>query len=252
MQTFTPRWVFFDIDDTLWNFSTNSLITLSILYKNSNLLKSQFSTENLFIDKYHVANAEMWKLYGAGEISTDHLQLHRFLDILDINVLEQNLKCRKPELCLTDENYNSIKNYAENSAKRLNRDYLDILCNQTLLIDGAIEMLAEVQKKFLTAALTNGFLSTQYKKLYNTPLWKYIRRMVVSEETEWRKPQMEMFEYARNCVGAKPQECVMIGDNAATDVQAARSAGWLALHFDPSGNGDISHLSQIPDLLSSI
>lgn len=232
MMNLKPKWVFFDIDDTLWDFATNSLKSLTILYSSEKILQQTFSDCESFIHNYHIINTSLWNDFNKGKINSDFLKIERFRQLL-----------------WHDDTLDNASVEQINISKHLCSEYLRILGTQTTLVNGAVETLSALQPHYCIAALTNGFREVQYKKIYNTGLWRYIQRMVISDETSWHKPQIELFDYARNAVGAHPEECLMIGDNPDTDIAGALNAGWNAVYFNKNGKGDIIALPQLLPLL---
>lgn len=232
MIPLTPRWIFFDIDDTLWNFEANSLISLSLLYNSSKILRNVFPNETSFTNAYHTINSALWNDFNKGLITTDFLKTERFRKLLFPEIAPEATTDAQMKIC-----------------RDLCAEYLEFLGQQTRLVDNAEETLSLLQPYFCIGALTNGFREIQYRKIYNTNLWKYIQRMVINDETPWHKPDKELFIYAQNAVGASPDEILMVGDNPDTDIRGALNAGWHAVHFDKSGNGDITDLLQLLPLL---
>ncbi|QOC93469.1 HAD family hydrolase [Micromonospora craniellae] len=50
------------------------------------------------------------------------------------------------------------------------------------------------------------------------------------------KPDPEIFRLAAELLGTVPERCVCLGDSVRNDVEAARGAGVLSVHFDPYGD----------------
>lgn len=232
MTPLKPRWIFFDIDDTLWDFEANSLVSLSLSYNSSNILRNVFPNEASFIDAYHVINSALWNDFNKGLITTDFLKTERFRKLLFPKIAPEVTTDAQMKVC-----------------RDLCAGYLEFLGQQTRLVDNAEETLTLLQPHFCIGALTNGFREIQYRKIYNTNLWKYIQRMVINDETPWHKPEKELYVYAQNAVGASPDEILMVGDNPDTDIRGALNAGWHAILFNKSGNGDITSLPELLPLL---
>ena len=205
-------WIFFDLDDTIWNFSANSTLSLHKLYEISPILRKLFKDPDEFIDIYHLHNATMWDLYSRGEVTTSQLKIERW---------RRTLATRQFEVLTA-------------VCEELDRTYLDILAQQQEMIPGMKEMLARLSKKYMLAVLSNGFSKTQYKKLHFSGLERYITRTIVSEETGINKPNPKLFEYAIRETGATGPY-LMVGDHPDTDVLGAMKAGWYAILFNASG-----------------
>lgn len=224
-------WIFFDLDDTIWNFSANSTLSLHKLYEISPILRKLFKYPDEFIDIYHLHNATMWDLYSRGEVTTSQLKIERW---------RRTLATRQFEVLTA-------------VCEELDRTYLDILAQQQEMIPGMKEMLARLSKKYMLAVLSNGFSKTQYKKLHFSGLERYITRTIVSEETGFNKPNQKLFEYAIRETGATGPY-LMVGDHPDTDVLGAIKAGWYAILFNASGRPfpytpeDLKTMGVNPDL----
>lgn len=211
------KWIFFDIDNTLFDFSRASLESLRLLYSESLPLMQIFHSAEAFIEEFHVHNALMWQLHEQGKITSSFLRCERF------------------RLTMFQDRHDTD---AIRLSKVLDTRYLDILGSQTYTCPGAMELLSRLQGKYLIGALTNGFTDVQYRKLQSTGLNRYIQRMVISDEIGMQKPDARLFRYAEHAVGARPSEILMIGDNPASDIQGALDAGWHAAYFDRYDRGD--------------
>lgn len=206
------KWIFFDLDDTLWNFTANSAVSLRKLYEISPILRKLFKDTEEFIRIYHANNSLMWQLYSEGKVTTRELKLERW---------RRTLATRQFEVLTA-------------VCEELDTTYLDILAEGKEMIDGVEDLLSSVTKTCLIAVLSNGFTKTQYKKLLFSGLAKYITRTIVSEELGINKPDRRLFDYAVEETGAT-EPLLMVGDNAETDVFGAMKAGWKAIWYNPSG-----------------
>jgi len=83
---------------------------------------------------------------------------------------------------------------------------------------------------------------------------------VSAADVGFLKPHPSIFEYALNCIGAKPNEVVFVGDNPVADIAGAQSAGMQAVlrvtHPTPpmlSGlivpDHALNSLMELPDVL---
>lgn len=226
------KWIFFDLDNTLFDFSAASLTSLHRLWQEENVINTLYPTASDFIDEYHIHNDRMWQLHERGEITADFLKPERF------------------RLTLAPEKHDSS---TTNEMRRLNERYLQILGSCDSTCPGAAELLERLQRNYLIGILTNGFTEVQYNKLKNTGLDRYIQRMVISDEIGIQKPDRRIFRYAEEETGAAPDEILMVGDNPVSDIAGAIGAGWRAIYYDRKGNGgDFDSplfLGRITDLL---
>lgn len=239
--TMTPKWIFFDLDDTLFDFSSASLASLRRLYEEAPEIRARFLSPEAFIDEYHVHNKHLWDLHESGQITADFLKRERFRLTL------------APERD-DDETHKAMR--------VLNDRYLWMLGECNAPMAGAKELLEDLSKKFLIGVLTNGFTEVQYRKLRSTGLDRYIQRMVISDETGIQKPDPRIFRYAEQETGSKPETSIMIGDNPSNDIQGALDAGWRAIYFDRKGKpftsdsplflGKVESLTEITDRLQGL
>lgn len=213
-------WIFFDLDDTLWNFTANSAKALVRLYEISPILRKLFPDREEFIEIYHGNNLLMWDLYAQGKVTTPQLKVERW---------RRTLAARQFEVLTA-------------VCEELDTNYLGILAQGTEMMPGVEEMLRKLTKKHLLAVLSNGFSKTQYQKLHYSGLEKYITRTIVSEEIGINKPDRRLFEYAQEETGAK-WPCLMVGDNFNADILGAIEAGWQAIWFNP-GNKPVPLTSE--------
>lgn len=208
------KWIFFDLDDTLWNFTANSAVSLRKLYEISPILRKLFPEIEEFIEIYHKHNYALWQLYAQGKVTTKGLKHERW---------RRTLATRQFEVLTA-------------VCEELERNYLDILARGTEMIEGVKEMLEKVTQKSLVGVISNGFTQTQYLKLSSSGLGKYVTRTIVSEEIGINKPDKRLFDYAVEETGAT-RPLLMVGDNAETDVYGALKAGWHAIWYN-SGVAD--------------
>lgn len=227
------KWLFFDLDDTLWDFRANSLLTLRSLYGSESELSEAFATAEAFCDAYHEVNDHLWDLYHAGRIGRDYLKTERFEALLRAQ----------------------FGNDAHAISCRLDGEYLGRLARRTQLVEGAAEVLALLSRHYLIGILSNGFIDTQYAKLRNSGLDAWVQRMVVSDEIGVQKPSPQIFAHALEATGATAATALMIGDNPEVDIEGAMRAGWRAVYLDrkgkacPAGAVRIEKLMELPALL---
>lgn len=70
--------IFFDLDNTIWDFNSNSAETLGDLYSQYGLAERGIKDADHFVDKYLRINKEEWRAFRAGEISAEILRPRRF------------------------------------------------------------------------------------------------------------------------------------------------------------------------------
>lgn len=204
------RWIFFDLDDTLWDFSANSMTSLQLLYDNNPEIRDSFPSFDAFADEYHLHNAPLWERYAAGEIGSDFLKTERFR----LTLYPASHSIQTMETC-----------------RHLNKEYLETLCSLPAIVKNAEDVLAVLSRHYMIGVISNGFKDTQYKKLYNTNLWRYVARLIISDEIDIRKPDPGIFLFAMQATGADPSSSLMVGDNLETDIKGALNVGLDSVFF---------------------
>ena len=210
----TPKWIFFDLDDTLFDFTKASVISLLRLWDESASIRQRFDNPDKFLEEYHIHNKRMWQLHESGRITAEFLKTERFrLTVFPGLHGEDILK----------------------ESRRLNDRYLWMLGECEEPVEGARDILCDLSQRYLIGVLTNGFTEVQYRKLRSTGLDRFIQRMVISDEIGIQKPDPRLFRYAERETGASPETTIMIGDNPDNDIQGALNAGWHAIYLDRKG-----------------
>ncbi|MDE6480800.1 MAG: YjjG family noncanonical pyrimidine nucleotidase [Muribaculaceae bacterium] len=232
----TPKWIFFDLDDTLFDFSKASLLSLQKLWDETSEIRERFDNLNAFLENYHTNNKHMWELHESGKITADFLKGERFRLTI-----------------APDRNDFEIQKFSRN----LNDRYLRHLGECNAPMEGAKELLQYISRKRLIGILTNGFTEVQYRKIQTTGLDRYIQRMIISDEIGIQKPDSRLFRHAEQATGATPQSTIMVGDNPDNDMQGALNAGWHAIYFNRKQKpfasashhflGQIDSFKDIPD-----
>ncbi len=211
MASKTYRSVFFDLDNTLWDFTSNSSAAFGILYKKYGFDEKGISLEDL-LSVYHHYNDLMWEEYRQGRIEKELLRWKRFFLTLQ-------------ELGLPDEQL----------ARKMDEDYINTSRQMTDLVEGTKEILDYLKEKYTLYLLTNGFNEVQFTKIRNSGLEPYFRKVITSEMAGALKPHPRFFEYALQQTGTHAGNSIMIGDDAETDIRGAMAAGIDTVLFNPRG-----------------
>lgn len=211
------KYVWVDLDDTVWDFAGNSHMALAAIYDIHGLDRF-FGDVDTWRENYRRHNHALWDLYNQGKITRGFLQRERFLrPLLEVRVSH-------------DE--------AERLWPILHTDYLDILGGYSTLIAGARELLDILREKgYRVGVISNGFKGIQYKKLSSSGLVGWFDHVVLSDEIEVNKPDRRLFDYALKKAGTTARESVIIGDNPATDIEGGALAGWQTIYFNRDGRG---------------
>ena len=204
--------IFFDLDNTLWDFDKNSFEALKQTYLHYGI-NNTISDFNTFYSTYSKINDACWQEYREQKISKKELIIKRFKNTLE---------------------HFSIK---EIDFIEFNGQYLGSMAKQLHLIEGAIEILEYLKSKnYKLFIITNGFKEVQYKKLENTGLLKYFQKVFVSEEVKAPKPHKEIFEHALKSSNSAKKHSIMIGDSWESDILGSKQFGIDQVHFSNRNN----------------
>ncbi|MDD4970057.1 MAG: YjjG family noncanonical pyrimidine nucleotidase [Paludibacter sp.] len=204
------KYVFIDLDDTLWDFHANAKSSLHEIYEQKNLGQFFDSFEQYF-NLYAKRNIELWEEYGKGTISKAELSLERFQHPL-IQVGVDNAPL----------------------AKQIGDEYLALLPSRTMLVPYAMELLEYLAPKYPLTIVSNGFVEVQYKKLNSCNIGHYFAHVVLSEAAQALKPDKRIFEYALQLNNATASETIMIGDSYEADIVGAQNARIDQIYFNPN------------------
>ena len=198
----------FDADETLLDFHKAMCEALSL-----SLARYGTACTDEMINTYDKINKDYWRRYEGGEISRAHMQMGRFEDFL----ATIGIDCPPREF---------------------DRAYLDNLSACPFLLEGAEPLCEELSEHYRMAIVTNGISSMQRKRVEASKIAKYFENVLISGDTEYKKPEKGFFDYVFSFYGDVPREKVLIiGDTLAADIKGGNNAGidtcWLNRAGEP-------------------
>ena len=141
------------------------------------------------------------------------------------------------------------------SPKRAGELLLKYLEDGTNSIFGAKETLRSLKTKgYIVCVATNGLYSIQIGRLKG--LMEYVDELFVSETLGVIKPNPRFFEKIFNTLGAKAEQCLMIGDSLSSDVAGAVGVKMDSCWYNPKGKTNDSgftptfEIGKLTDLLN--
>ncbi len=203
--------LWFDLDDTLWDMTGNSNIVLRQIFHSDPDVRRAYGNAgaDAWMDTYHSVNSRLWELYADGDIDRATLRTERFAEPLRMAGLSRA--------------------EAADAAARLDRDYLWQLGGCTGLVPGALAALRHISAAGIPMGIvSNGFREVQYRKLASGGIDGFFRHIVLSDDTGVNKPDSRFFDCACRSAGVEARQCVIVGDNPRTDIAGALDAGWAA------------------------
>jgi FMN hydrolase / 5-amino-6-(5-phospho-D-ribitylamino)uracil phosphatase len=149
--------------------------------------------------------------------------------------------------------------YGEAEAQQLSQQAFEVFMrarHDVNFFESAIEVLTQLQKQFVLAAITNGNASPS--RLGLDHLFAFT---ITAEKLSQPKPHPEPFLAALHQAQCKPAQAIHIGDHADHDIRGAMQAGLFAIWVnrenavwlgDDIPNAIIRHLAELPDAVRSI
>jgi len=201
--------LFFDLDNTLWDFNANSYDALYIAMGKMDLLNRIGDYERYFSIYYEV-NERLWDLYRDNKITKNILRGLRFEESLELN-------------------YTPMPGFGDS----INEAYLTEMPRQLKLVPGAIVVLDYLHHNYRMSIITNGFREVQVDKLIQSGLRKYFDKVFISEEVGAQKPHKKIFEHAVKSMNAPKKRSLMIGDSWDADIVGAKQFGIDQIYYCP-------------------
>ena len=226
------KYIFFDLDDTLWAFSINAKQTLTEVYEALNF-SLYFNSYKHFYSLYKEVNSKVWDLYGKGAITKEELiSVRSSFPFEQVGVKDEQL----------------IRKFSDT--------YYALMKEKELLEPYAKEILTYLHAQYKLAILSNGFKELQYLKLERPGIAHFFDQVILSDHIGVMKPSPELFHYALKKMGATAENSIMVGDNIDTDIRGAHRVGMDQIYYNPrsyetsfKSTYEINHLSQIEGLL---
>jgi putative hydrolase of the HAD superfamily len=119
-----------------------------------------------------------------------------------------------------------------------------------ILFPETVAVLSEVRRRGMKLGIVSNFDDRIYPVLRSLGIRDYFDTVILSSETGFCKPQLEIFQAAIRALGVPAAEILMVGDNLRDDVEAGSRAGLHTLLVDRSSRRGISSLDQIFDFMS--
>lgn len=204
--------LFFDLDNTLWDFRKNSKITIQEMYEFHSLEEIYNVSFDKFYPVYHNKNEELW------------------IEFRDHNLTKEELRARRFK-----ESFETVGIFNETLALTFEDNYLDQVIHHHHLVDFAEETLTYLQQKgYFIHVISNGFVEVTHRKVEKSKLKPFIQTITSAEEINKRKPNPELFFYALKKANASAINSVLIGDDWIADIEGAKNSSIRPIFFNSS------------------
>ena len=199
------RDVFFDLDNTLLDFSACECAALRVALQSFGVEMTDTMQQ-----RYSAINDGKWKRFERGEIDRRTVQLSRFSDFF----VEFNLS-----LSPTD----------------FNARYLDALAGQAVLLPGATELLQKLSGKVRLYLASNGVNAVQRSRVRLAGLDRYFLQEFNSEFMGAQKPDPAFFDACFAALpGVRREDSIIIGDSLSSDILGGNNAGIATCWYNPA------------------
>lgn len=202
--------IFFDLDNTLWDYRKNAKHKLIDLYAEYKIEETYGYDFHAFYPFYHEVNEMLWADYRDGKINRAELQERRF-----------------------PETFAGMGLHEIDFAMEMEHRFMDEVTQNSFLVEGCEEILAYLRPKYGLHILSNGFEEVTHKKIKGCIIKDYMDTISTSESAGAAKPDPIAFQSALDKAGAKAEESIYIGDDWIADMVGATRFGMKAIFFNP-------------------
>lgn len=216
--------ILFDLDNTLWDFDSNSHLAKVDMFHHFNL-DTIFSSFDEFLSIYNTHNTHLWKEYAAGRTDKENVSVERFyLSMLD----------------------KGVDDYAK--AKEMALFFLSNTSQRTTLKPNALSTLEYLSHKYQLHIITNGFVEVQYKKITLSGIGNYTQHVFISDEIGALKPAKHFFDVVIRRLNTSPDKCIIVGDSIESDIEGGINYNIKAIYYNPHNNTCPHNVTSISDL----
>ncbi len=196
--------VLLDIDDTILDFHECAKATI---LRASEDFGIQFTEKMLSF--YMEQNAFLWGQYEKGIITREDIFRTRF------------------PLLFKEYGYNVDGIEFENAFQKYFK-------TQYKFVDGAVELVEYLSKKYDLYVASNSLMSTQVSRLTSAGLIHHFKKLFISDKIGYQKPTKEFFE---GCFCQIPNfdasQTIIIGDSLTSDIKGGCLAGIKTCWYNP-------------------
>lgn len=205
------KYLFFDLDDTLWDFNRSAEEAKTFVFEHFKLKEKGIDSIETFIKNYLPINKVLWDSYRANKIDKQYLNLHRFHDTLKTFGIDD-------------------REFAQNMANT----FISEVAKEPYVYENTVEILEYLKPNYKMHIITNGFEEVQNPKLAKSGISPYFETVTTCEKSNSMKPLKEFFDFALNQAKATKEESLIIGDDYIVDIVGARNADIDSVWLNPN------------------
>lgn len=197
--------ILLDADGTIFDFDACESEALNLAFK-----KCGYQLNDEIKAMYVRINKDLWKQYEKGVIDRDTVIYTRFDKLFDkLNIM--------------------------GDGKAFEDVYQEILGMQNFLINDAMQVIEYLYNKYDLYIVTNGVTRTQQRRLHESGIDRYMKKIFISEETGFQKPMKEYFDYCFERIdNPDPSKMMIIGDSLTSDIKGGNNAGITSCWYNPN------------------
>lgn len=226
------RFIFLDLDDTVFDFHKAERIALT-----KTLTEMGLQPDDAVTTRYREINIAQWKLLEQGKILREELKVRRYRLLFEELGVDAS-----PDL--------AARTYARN------------LSIGHYYIEGAQELLRGLFRDYRLFLVSNGSRDIQRSRIASSDIPLYFEGIFISEEIGFNKPDARFFDAVfEKIADFDKSEAVIIGDSLSSDIRGGKNASITTVWFNPSGASapsdnlpdyTVSRLSELPALLAKL
>lgn len=192
------KWILFDLDNTLLDFSAASQASFNQTFHDYNIeLKENYYQE------YTLINNQLWSDFEDNKVTAADIRKLRFTRLFE-------------KLGISDI-----------SGLTFNTDYLNNLIKLSQSYHGVPELLDSLSKNYRMSIVTNGLQEVQRPRIKKTGIGHYFESIIVSDEIGVSKPDHAFFQNVYESVNHPPElsEIMIVGDSLKSDIKGGIDFG---------------------------
>lgn len=223
------KYILLDADNTLFDFDKAEALSLKATLDHLGV-----GYTDAINAAYSEINLKLWKLFERNLIAKETIKTKRFADLFRLLGVHKDAFLASEVFRKTLETKSFLLPYAE-------------------------KVCEELSAHFVLAIITNGIATTQRNRFKISPINRYFKHLIISEDLGTAKPNIEFFDAAFRIIGCSAKEEILIvGDSLSSDVLGANNAGVDCCWFNPVGldnehgydiKYEISDLRELPKIL---
>ena len=194
-----------DVDGTLLDFEKSQAKALELAFA-----RYGYPLTERIVCLYNQINQSLWKRYERGEITREDVIYGRFEHLFR----ETGIK---------------------GDPAAFEDTYQDFLGSGAYLLEGALDLVQYLFRKYTLYIITNGVTATQRRRLTDSGLEIYMKDIFISGELGVQKPRKEYFDACirRMKDPGSRNSMLIIGDTRSSDILGGLQAGIDTCWYNP-------------------